>query len=254
MKTLTAIISILICSVLCAQTNTAYTVFENDMLTANPAKVMEFEKGLAAHNKKFHADGMYSARVYYITSGKNIGKYIWSMGPIPWSAMDDRPSAEGHEEDWNQNVQPYMESDGDRDYWRFHPELSNFPQDFNLKHLFVFIFDIKRFKNMEFMDLVKKVQKVYMEKYPDWPYGIYFNELANKEGKDFAWVDFFDSWGWLNNEGEFPRYFEEVHGSGSFAEFMKSIEETTDSEWHELWTFREDLSGMGPAVQAVERQ
>ncbi|MGB5269512.1 MAG: hypothetical protein WBN52_03330, partial [Eudoraea sp.] len=65
-----------------------YMVMENVMLTAIPTKTAEFEAGLAAHNKKYHAEGAHGARVYWISNGKNAGKYIWAMGPLPWSAMD----------------------------------------------------------------------------------------------------------------------------------------------------------------------
>ena len=70
------------------QSNPQYTVFENAILTPQPDKVQQFEEGMAAHNKKFHASEPYGARVYYISNGPNVGKYMWAMGPLPWSAMD----------------------------------------------------------------------------------------------------------------------------------------------------------------------
>ncbi len=240
---------------LLAQTDPGYMIFENGMITANPAKVTEFETGLAAHNKKYHAEGLHGARVYWISNGPNVGKYMWVMGPLPWSAMDQRPAQEGHDADWNKNVMPYMLADGDQDYWRFHPELSNFPNDFDLKNLLVFIIDVKRFKQMDFMDkVVRKVQKVYMEKMPDQSYGVYTNEMPNAGGKDFAWVDFFAQSSWMGEEDTFPQQFEEVHGTGSFSQFLKDVEATSDGERQELWIFREDLSGLNGRVAAASRQ
>lgn len=241
--------------IMLGQTDAGYMIFENGMITPNPAKVTEFETGLAAHNKKYHAEGLHGARVYWISNGPNVGKYVWVMGPLPWSAMDERPAQEGHDADWNTNVMPYMLAEGDQDYWRFHPQLSNFPADFNLKNLLVFIIDIKRFKQMDFMDnVVRKVQKVYMEKMPDQPYGVYTNEMASPSGKDFAWVDFFSSSSWLGETDIFPQQFEEVHGAGSFSQFLQEVEATTNGEREELWIFREDLSGLSGEVAAVSRQ
>lgn len=237
-----------------SQNTEAYTVIENVMLTPDPAKITEFEAGMAAHNKKYHAEGTYGARVYWISNGKNAGKYMWNMGPLPWSAMDTRPAQDGHDADWNTNVTAHALADGDVNYWRFHPEFSNFSKDFTLKNLFVFVIDIKRFKSMDFINILKKVQKVYEEKRPDQLYGGYMNEMANMDGQDFAWVEFFDKSAWMGKEDKFPQDFEEVHGAGSFAKFLTELEDATHGEKQELWIFREDLSGLGGEIQAASRQ
>lgn len=238
-----------------SQSTTEQTVFENSMITVDPAKVAEFEAGMAEHNKKYHAEGVHGARVYWISNGPNTGKYIWAMGPMPWSALDNRPAAGGHDEHWNTKVLPYMMADGNTTYWRFHPELSNFPKDFTLKNLAVFMVDAKRFKDMEFMDIVKKVNKVYKAKMPDQTFGVYFNTMpSTKEGNDFAWVDFFGSMTWMGRDDKFPQYFEEVHGAGSFVKFLADVEATTEGEWSELWVLRPDLSGLPADVKAVTRQ
>lgn len=240
---------------LAGQNQDSYAIFENAMITANPAKIKEFETGMAAHNKKFHASETYGARVYWISNGPNIGKYMWVMGPLPWSAMDQRPAAVGHDTDWNSNVLPYVMAEGDQDYWRFRADYSNFPADFDLKNLLVFMVDIKRFEETNFMDkVVKKVQKVYLEQYPDLPYGVYTNELANMYGKDFAWVDFFSESAWMGKGDDFPQKFEAVHGPGSFTSFLNDVEATTLGETEELWNYREDLSGLPARVSAISRQ
>ncbi|MGB5371617.1 MAG: hypothetical protein WBN18_14415, partial [Flavobacteriaceae bacterium] len=51
-----------------SQATTPYAVIENGMITAQPDKIAQFEAGMAAHNKKYHAEGMYGARVYGISS------------------------------------------------------------------------------------------------------------------------------------------------------------------------------------------
>ncbi|MBT8185544.1 MAG: hypothetical protein KJN76_11940 [Eudoraea sp.] len=230
-------------------------VLENVMLTVQPDKIAEFEAGLAAHNKKFHADGPYGARVYNVQNGKNAGKYMLIMGPLPWSAMDGRPSSEAHSADNDKNVSPYLTSDVEVNYMKMHPELSNFSKDFEIKKLSVFMIDVKRFKFEDFMkNVVQKVVKVYKEKMPDQIYGIYTNEMNNMDGMDFGWVEFFDNSSWMAKEDKFMQYFEEVHGEGSFQTFLADVEATTDGERTEIWTVRNDISGMGPMVEAATRQ
>ncbi|MEK6155540.1 hypothetical protein WIW50_19940 [Flavobacteriaceae bacterium 3-367] len=237
------------------QEPTPSTIFTNVMLTAHPTKIAEFEAGLAAHNKKYHADGPYQASVFWIASGKNSGKYIWSMGPNTWASMDDAPANDPeHTADWNTNVVAHAMPDQETTYWRSDMKHSNFSKDFSLKNLSIFMIDIKRFKQMEFEAVLDKVTKVYKEKDPEQQWGVYFNEMNNVDGKDFVWVNFFDKSAWLGKDDKFPQYFEEVHGEGSFPQFLKDFEAATDGQQSEFWIFRGDLSGANGEVQAVNGQ
>jgi len=241
--------------VVLSQASTDYPVFENGMITAIPAKITEFEAGMAAHNKKYHSEGVYGARVYLISNGPNVGKYMWTMGPLPWTALDQRPAQEGHDADWNTNVLPYTMAEGDQTYWRFHPELSGFPADFKLKYLKVMMMDIQAFKEGQFFGMLKKVKQVMATKYPDANYGMYTNELpSTADGRDFAFVDFFDSMGFMSREDTFPADFDAVHGAGSFASFLQEMQATIAGTQTEIWIFREDLSGLGATVSAASRQ
>lgn len=240
---------------LSAQEARDYGVFTNLMLTAHPKKIAEFEAGIAAHNKKFHSEGAYAANVFFVMSGKNFGKYIWSMGPIPWSAMDDAPQNEnGHNDDWNANVAAHALSESPVTYWKFDTKRSNFTKDFKLKNMAVFMLDIKRFKGRDFMGVLDKVTKVFKTKDPDEQWGVYFNELSNMDGQDMAWVNFFDSSSWMSEEDKFPQWYEEVHGEGTFMEFLKEFGDTTNGDSQELWAFRPDLSGSDGSVQSAARQ
>ncbi len=237
-----------------AQTNESL-IIENVMLTVNSENIKEFETGIAAHNKKFHADGPYGARVYNILNGKNAGKYMLVMGPLPWSAMDARPSSQEHTDDNDKNITKYMTPDVEVNYMKMHPELSNFSKDFEINKVSVFMIDIKRFKEQEFMEKVlKKVVKMYLEKRPDQIYGIYSNEMNNMDGMDFAWVDFFNNSSWLGEEDTFAQDFESVHGTGSLQQFMADVEATTDGDRTEIWTLRKDLSGPSAKVMSATRQ
>ncbi len=245
----------LIPALMLSQENKEYAVFENGLITANPTKIKQFEAGIAAHNKKYHAQGIYGARMYSISNGPNVGKYIWAMGPLPWSAFDNRPALKGHDDDWNSNVAPYMLADGDQTYWKFEADLSNFPNDFKVNKLLVDMYDIKRFQNGKVKKLLKKVEKVMKSKYPETTYGMYMNELpSTKDGRDLAMVWFFEKSAWMGNDPKFAKNYEEVHGDGSFTHFLDDWLEVTNGSESEIWVYRQDLSGLGPEVNAASRK
>ncbi len=178
---------------------------------------------------------------------------------MPWTVMDaEHPDKVNHDGDWNKNIAPYTKENDEASFFEMDVVNSNFSKDFTLKNMSVFMIDIKRFQNMKFMEELKKVRKVYAEKMPDRIFGIYHNAMPvnddHKFQRDFGWVDFFDSMGRFGEDDKFPQYFEEVHGSGSFAKFLAAFEEITNGDMTELWNFRADLSGTDGKVVAAERQ
>lgn len=237
-----------------SQKSSEYSVFENALLTANPTQISQFEKGIAAHNKKYHSDGAYGVRVYWISNGPNTGSYLWSMGPFHWSSLDNRPAQkEGHDEDWDKNVLAYSTpGSGTQTYWKAHDEFSRFPKDFIIKNMAVDYYDIKRGKSEDAMKLVEKIHKMYAEKAPNETFGIYSNEFSStKEGRDLAVISFFDKSAWLGENQDITNKYEEMYGKGSFAQFLKDWLDVTDGGETEIWLFRPDLSGISGDVKVT---
>tara|TARA_R110002012_G_scaffold54189_7_gene138991 strand:+ start:3230 stop:3991 length:762 start_codon:yes stop_codon:yes gene_type:complete len=244
------IIAFLLPFLMVAQENQEAAIFMNVLMTPQPDKIEAFEAGVAAHNKKYHAEGTQQVGVYWVASGKDSGKYVWSLGPTSWSSMDETNSySDDHTKDWNNNVAANALVEMETTYWKGDPSHSNFTKDFELKNLAIFMLDIKRFKGQEFNALLDKVQQVFMTKDSEQQWGSYYNELTNKDGADFVWIDFFEKSSWMGQEDKFPQWFEEVHGAGSFATFLKDFEAVTDGDMQELWVFREDLSGRSGQIQ-----
>ncbi|WP_343485909.1 hypothetical protein [Allomuricauda sp. d1] len=238
-----------------AQESQPEPVFMNVMITPNPAKITEFETGLAAHNKKYHAEGANAVRVYWIASGENSGKYIWSMGPTGWAAFDESTNPSGdHAKDWNTNVAPFAEAEMETTFWEGDAAHSNFTKDFELKNLAVFYLDMKRFQQQKFIGVLDKVNKVFKTKDADEQWGVYWNKLNNNNGQDMVWINFFDSMAWMGEEDKFPQWFEEVYGEGTFMDFLKEFEASTNGDWQELWAYRGDLSGLSGQVQITSGQ
>ena len=240
---------------LLSQNTVEYLVFENAMIIPNPAKISQLETGLKAHNDKYHSNGYYGARVYWINNGPNTGNYMLLMGPLPWSAMDGREEMEGHTDDWNTNVAPYTQMGGDQTYWKFNAELSHFPEDFTVNKLLIDTYNIKRGKWEDALKLIKKIRKVYVDKLPDQIYGIYTNEFSSTtDGRDLAVTSFFDKSAWLGQDREFAKKFDEVHGTDSFTQFLKDWMDLTEGGQKELWTYLPKLSGISGAVKVADRQ
>jgi hypothetical protein len=238
-----------------SQNANEYLVFENGLLSPKLDKITQFESGLASHNKKYHNDGTYGARVYWIGSGPNTGKYMWVMGPLPWSAFDTRPEKEGHDEDWNTNVLQYMLPDTDQIYWKFEAGLSNFPKDFKLNKLLVDFYDVKPFQGSKAMALLEKIKKVMTNKFPAETYGVYTNELPNsKDGNDIAFISFYEKSGWMGEDWKFADKYNEVHGAGSFDTFLKDWENVTQGKYSEIWHYKPKLSGLSGDIKAANRQ
>ncbi|NJB87734.1 hypothetical protein GGR26_003520 [Lewinella marina] len=239
-----------------AQTDGDYLVFETVVLTPNPAHITEFEAGLAAHNKKYHGEGTYAARTFLIANGPRSSSYAWVMGPFPWKSLDDRPAqAGGHDADWNKNVHRYLMDGGMGTYLKLNADVSHFPNDFMMKNLLVDFYDVKRFKSQDALELMKPIQKVMMEKFPDDTYGIYTNEFPNTtDGMDLAYISFFEKSAWLGEDPDFAMKYNEVHGEGSFEKFLKDWEAATQGAQSELWRFLPDLSGISGEILAADRQ
>ncbi|MEM0518225.1 MULTISPECIES: hypothetical protein [Aequorivita] len=241
-----------------SQESAEYVVFENDLLTPNPTQISQFEKGIAAHNKKYHNDGAHGVRVYWISNGPRTGSYMWVMGPFLWSSMDNGPAQkEGHDADWRDNVSPYLMpgSGFETSYWKFHANLSRFPKNFTIKNMAVNIWDLKRGKYKEATALAKKVHDVYAEKAPNETFGIYTNEFpSTKEGQDMAVISFFEKSAWLGEDHSIAKKYNEMNGAGSWDQFLKDWMEVTNGGVTEIWMYRPDLSGISGDVKAAARQ
>ncbi len=238
-----------------SQNSSEYLVFENALLSPKLDKISQFESGLASHNKTYHKEGPFGARVYWIGNGPDTGKYMWVMGPLPWSGFDTRPEKEGHDEDWNSNVLQYMMPETDQIYWKYEVGLSNFPKDFTVNKMLVDIYDVKPFQGAKAMALLEKIKKVMKDKFPTETYGVYTNEMpSTKDGKDIAFISFFEKSAWMGDDWQFADKYNEVHGAGSFGTFLKDWENATQGKHSELWHFRPELSGLTGEVKVAERQ
>ena len=113
-----------------AQDNGAH-MYETIYLTPIPGKISDLNKGLSAHNKKYHGEGDYTAFVQTVLSGEHSGDYVWVMGPGNFARLDARPAIGGHDDDWNTNVMPNISKISDAGYWVRDDKAHYAPEDYS---------------------------------------------------------------------------------------------------------------------------
>jgi len=72
-----------------------------------------FLKNIKEHNEIYHNKTLgVNTFVRYIPSGKYAGQYQWIEGPMSMEYLDNKMQIDGHEEHWQDNVQPYINDKG----------------------------------------------------------------------------------------------------------------------------------------------
>jgi hypothetical protein len=204
-------------------------LFELVRFTVKQGQEKSFEVAVKAHNTKFHGPGAHVANLFYNVNGPFAGQYTWSMGPTNYAALDSRPSDGAHDDDWTNNVMSLVESMNGPDYWSRDLNLSTMVDNPAFTKSLIWVYDIKSGKGARFSELVTKVKEVYEKKRPNESFVVAWNEFADtKAGRDVAILFNFEKWAWLDDESNFSKDFEEVHGAGSWHNFLNDFSEVTD--------------------------
>lgn len=227
------------------------TVFENFYFTVMNGHAAKLEAAMSAHNKKYHPEGLYQAQVYSVMNGPNAGKLVWSMGPSTWSAHENRPQQEGHDEDWDENISVHIDSYGATDYFQMDTDLSYFPAAFDLKRLRLWMVDLEDGANDRFQAFMKRIVKVNSANNSEVPMGVYQRQFAGTNPPDVGIVWFFDSLEWFEQPGEFAGWYEAMYGEGSMELLIEEWEDMVKAMDVEIWTFIPEMSGHDGA--AVDR-
>jgi hypothetical protein len=221
-----------------------YRMWEAIYIVPKAEKMEELKKGMAEHNEKYHSEAPFTAHVWSIHTGPHEGTWLWAMGPCTFSDLDSRPGKEGHDEDWDKNITPYVEDVYGVKYWRENEELSYMPEGEAPQGKAIWsIFDIKPFEGYRFKEMIKKVVKVYEEM--DYPYSFtyYESQFDSDDGEDVVLEWMFDKWSWFDRESGFVKKYEEVHGEGSWTYFMEEYKDCVDGVFDEIGEYQADLSG-----------
>lgn len=193
----------------------------------------KFIEAVKLHDQKYHADGMYAARLSYNISGPQGGTYSWIMGPSNWSAMDTRPGKGAHDEDWK-NVDQYVESYNPPSYWSYSEKLSHVVSGKNTDKRLIWAYNLKKGKGARWSELVQNIKEVYEKKLPEESFWVVWNKMAaGKDGVDVCLIFGSENWGALDRDRDFGDLYEEVHGNGTWHTFLNEFNETVEerTDW-----------------------
>ena len=204
-------------------------------------KVLEFEKGLAAHAQKYHT-GDVTWRVFAIQSGPDIGGFHITEGPTSWEGEDARGDlGTEHKLDWNKNVAVYLTEKQSGGYSVYIDSLStvalgDFSDKINITHVYP-----KIGNSDNVVDMIKKIKKTWIAAgvtvavYSASSSGPTQYTLVTryKQGLKERAADF---------RKPFRETYEAVNGQGSYAQYLKDAAEFLNDSWSELLFMRKDLS------------
>ncbi|WP_242085427.1 hypothetical protein [Aestuariivivens sediminis] len=227
----------------------SYVMLESMMLTPDYTKLKTLGDHMRSHNETYHKDGPFKAAVYTISTGPNSGSMVWMMGPTTYTHLDSRPSNNGHDEDWRDNVMPYIKKIHTTEYWKMDGKLSNTAMldGDNSKYPIVFVRygeveDDHGYSMNTFFEMISETVKA-ME--GENPWGLYYNEFRQGNlGRHVASVSFLKNWAELDDDSvSFKETFNSTIGEDKWQNFIDMSNSIFSNTWDEIWSYNAYMSG-----------
>ena len=223
-------------------------IWESIMLTPDNTKLKVFGENMRKHNQKYHNAGAHSVTVYTINSGPNTGKLVWMMGPLKFADLDTRPAAGGHDEDWRDNVMPYVKKIESGEYWEQDDKLSNTsmltPDNSIYPILHVRYWEVNSEHGHSVDRVLKQISDAVKSMEGENPWGVYDNLFRQGNlGRHLATVGFSKKWAEYDEDPKFKAAFLKVHGNESWDTFILDYDQVLDNSWDEIWVYDKKLSG-----------
>ena len=172
------------------------------------------------------------------------------MGPLKFADIDSRPAVGGHDEDWRDNVMPFVKKMTHGEYWKQDDELSNTDMmdpadDITYPILFIRYFEAQDGHGYSIDHLLKQMSSTVKAMEGDNPWGVYDNEFRQgfKIGRHLAWVSFQKTWAEMDDEPLFKKTFLKVHGEDEWDSFLRGMSDSFSDSWDEVWVYDATLSG-----------
>ena len=203
-------------------------------------KVVQFEKALAAHAKKYHT-GDWAWTVFSIESGPDAGGYQLNEGPLTWEKIDSREDlGAAHTNDYMSTVAIYLTDRYSSSYSEFRADLSTveltkLADNVLLNHVYP-----KPGYGPEVESLIKTLK-------PAWEGGqqsVAVFESSGSGAPQYVIATRYPQ-GLKERDKGFRATFKErytkIHGEAGFNAYLETIKRTTDHTWSELLRRRADL-------------
>jgi hypothetical protein len=232
-----------------AQESEDYNMWESIMFSPDNTQLKTLGENMRKHNQTYHKEGPYNAMVYNITTGPNTGNMIWQMGSMMFKHNDTRPEDGGHDEDWRDNVMPYVKKIHTIEYWEQDDKKSNVSilAGDEVKHpiLFIRYFEIEEGHGYTMNNHFKQVSETIKSMEGENPWGLYYNAFLQGDlGRHVATVGFYKNWAEFDEDGpSFREAYEKLYGENSWDSFTETRDDTFSNRWDEIWVYNKNLSG-----------
>ncbi|MBR9846589.1 MAG: hypothetical protein GYB35_11055 [Algicola sp.] len=230
-----------------AQESEDYNMWENMMFTPDYTQLKTLSENMRKHNEKYHSEGPYKATVYNISSGPNAGKMIWQMGSMMLKHNDNRPGANGHDEDWRDNVMPYIKKIHTIEYWSQDDKKSNTSMlgpDNLYPIMYIRYFEVSDDHDFSMDNHFKQVSETIKSMQGENPWGLYYNAFRQGDlGRHVATVGFMKKWAEMDEDRKFKAAHAKLYGEDSWDAFTETAAKTFKNSWDEIWEYNKYLSG-----------
>lgn len=226
----------------------SYRMWEDIMLTPDNTQLKTLQTNMRKHNQTYHKSGPHKATVYNITTGPNTGNIIWEMGALTYADLDKRPAEGGHDEDWRDNIMPYIKKTQTNEYWKADNKLNNTAMldDDNSKYPIYFVryYEVKDGPTPGVNTFFERVSKTVKALDGVNPWGVYYNEFRQGDlGRHIATFGFSPNWADFDKDVNWVETFNKVNGEGSWQNQQDLYQATFKNSWDEIWVYDKNMSG-----------
>jgi len=170
------------------------------------------------------------------------------MGPLMYSNLDSRPGVGGHDEDWRDNIMPYIKKMNTVEYWRADKKLNNTDMldSDNSKYpiFFVRYFEVKDGPTPGVNTFFERISKTVKALDGVNPWGVYYNEFRQGDlGRHIATFSFSPNWADFDRDVNWVENFNKVNGENSWQNQIDLYQATFKNSWDEIWVYDKNMSG-----------
>jgi hypothetical protein len=249
-KTFTLLAALLHTSSVLAEETKAYTQYDTFRFTVDNKSANKLTDNMRSHIKKFHIKGALKAKIYNVTYGANSNDLIWVMGPVSYSELDSLPDNKKHDDDWADNINPYITSYNQSEIWRNMngleinnlKEKADAPEKYITRYLTINSDQEEEVINYLLKQVKDTINKIGKVKY----WAVMKNQFiqGNLNGRHLMVISSMDSWAELDENPDFGKHFENLHGKGSFKAFASNFHNVFKNQWQEIIVVNKEMSGI----------
>ncbi|TWX56956.1 hypothetical protein [Colwellia hornerae] len=249
-KMLAIFAALLFTSSVLGEETKAYTQYDTFRFTINNKDAKILTDNMRNHIKKYHLQGMLKTKIYNITYGANTNEFIWVMGPVSYAEFDSRADDKKHDDDWADNINPYIISYNQSEVWRSMDgllinnidEKASDSKRYITRYLTVNSDQDEKVVNYLLNQIKDTLNKIGKVKY----WAVMGNQFiqGNLNGRHLMAISSMENWAELDDDWEFEKHFEALHGKGSYTAFRDNYGRVFKNQWQEVIEVNKEMSGM----------